>query len=385
MFLRSVFFAIFFQIFSCTLSTDELVGTVIVFRHGARVPRLFHPNDPYQNMSFWPVPIGELTEEGKQQAYELGQWARQNYAGFLPEKYASKDFFVYSSGIGRTLMSASLFAAGLYPSISTSNLPFQPIPIHSKPPQMDNTILSDQPCPRREYILENILNSTYFKKIDEDNKEVYKYLSDHMGMSITSFKGLNAYYDTFFIEKHNNLTLPEWTKKVYPEKLRELAIYNLVFRTYNTDSSRLRIGSMYSEILAYLTSFTGKPNEFKSDFGRGKKGRKMMAISGHDINIADLLGVLKFPLDFWPSYSSTVIFELKKRNNDDFYVSVFYKNTTGITNVNIKGCGSKCELSKFIQYVEPIVMDPKDWKHQCVLDKKYVYHIEDEPKISRYI
>ncbi|XP_045479668.1 prostatic acid phosphatase-like [Harmonia axyridis] len=385
MFLRSVSFGILFQIISCTISTDELVATVMVFRHGARVPRLFHPNDPYQNMSFWPAPKGELTEEGKQQAYELGQWVRQNYAGFLPEKYASEDFFIYSSGIDRTLMSASLFAAGLYPSISCSNLPFQPIPIHSKPPQMDTTILSDQSCPKREYILENnILNTKFFKKIAEDNREVYEYLSHHMGMPVTSFKGLDAYYDTFLIERWHNLTLPEWTKEVYPEKLRELALYNLVFRTYDLDSTRFRIGSLYSEILAYLASFTSEPNEFKSDFERGNKGRKMMAISGHDVNLADLLAVLKCPLDVWPSFSSSVIFELKKNNNQDLYVSVFYKNITGIVNVNINGCGSKCELNKFIENVRPIIMDPKDWKHQCILDKKYV-HIEDQAEKSKYL
>lgn len=81
-------------------------------------------------------------------------------------------------------MSASLFSAGLYPSIPPNNLPYQPIPIHSKPPQMDNTILSDQPCPKREYLLEKILESDFFKKIDKDNKDVYNYLSAHMGMLI---------------------------------------------------------------------------------------------------------------------------------------------------------------------------------------------------------
>lgn len=205
------------------------------------------------------------------------------------------------------------------------------------------------------------------------------------GIPVTTIQGLHAFYDSFFIEENHNLTLPEWTKKVYPDKLRELAIYNLVARTHNLESTRFRIGSMCSEILAYFTSFTNSPKEFESDFQMGSRGRKMLAISGHDINIADLLSVLKVPVNFWPSYSSSVIFELRKKKDLGFFVSVFFKNVTGLANVNVENCGLECELSRFVDFVKPNVMNPKDWKNQCVLSDKFSVHIEDEPESSRYV
>ena len=78
---------------------------------------------------------------GKEQHYELGQWLRDRYKGFLPEEYSRNYIHVQSTDVDRTLMSASCNLAGLYPpqskQIWNKYMPWQPIPIHTTPESED--------------------------------------------------------------------------------------------------------------------------------------------------------------------------------------------------------------------------------------------------------
>jgi lysosomal acid phosphatase len=86
-----------------------------------------------------------LKQLGKYQHYELGQWLRHRYSGFLPEAYSREDIYVRSTDVDRTLMSAASNLAGLYPPVGdqiwNKNISWQPIPIHTVPERKDEVIM----------------------------------------------------------------------------------------------------------------------------------------------------------------------------------------------------------------------------------------------------
>lgn len=108
-----------------------------LYRHGDRTPIKAYPTDPYRNVSSWPVSWGQLTNEGKERHYKLGQYNRQRYGQFLSEAYNSDEVFIRSTDVDRTLMSAECHLAGLFPPTPNQtwnpDLQWQPIPIHTVP------------------------------------------------------------------------------------------------------------------------------------------------------------------------------------------------------------------------------------------------------------
>ena len=53
-----------------------------------------------------------IISQGKERHFELGQFFRQRYSGFLPEQYNVDDIYVRSTDVDRTLMSAESNLAG---------------------------------------------------------------------------------------------------------------------------------------------------------------------------------------------------------------------------------------------------------------------------------
>lgn len=94
------------------------------------------PSDfDFRSLSF--LQIGKLLE------YDLGKWVRQRYADLLMGKpYRYDRILVNSSDVDRTLMSAELFLAGMFPpdveEMWTNEIRWQPIPVHTLPKTADN-------------------------------------------------------------------------------------------------------------------------------------------------------------------------------------------------------------------------------------------------------
>ena len=71
---------------SCAERTLEMVN--VVYRHGARAPIEFYPNDPHKNE--WPDGAAQLTQNGMRIEYDLGIFLKERYVNnkkFLNKVY----------------------------------------------------------------------------------------------------------------------------------------------------------------------------------------------------------------------------------------------------------------------------------------------------------
>lgn len=172
-----------------------------------------------------------------------------------------------STDYDRTKMSAMLVLAGLFPPISLQQwnhqLSWIPIPYHFEKADKD-FVKSDlhfflfvmnsyyfqflrRPthyCPKYVQELRAVTETEEYKKILDYYSNTLDYMSTHSGANITSLHDAFKIYQTLHAEENMNLTLPEWTKAVYPEILSSIAGKQCEFENYNTILRRLN-GGLY--------------------------------------------------------------------------------------------------------------------------------------------
>lgn len=82
------------------------------------------------------------------------------------------------------------------------------------------------------------------KHFNEEHADLYRYTSEQTGKSIHDPETLGELYSELFIEEVNNLTLPNWTKAVYPEKMISIAAYSFTIPAKTKLLQRLKIGKL---------------------------------------------------------------------------------------------------------------------------------------------
>uniref|UniRef100_A0A8D2LV88 acid phosphatase n=1 Tax=Varanus komodoensis TaxID=61221 RepID=A0A8D2LV88_VARKO len=101
-----------------------------------RSPVSSFPTNPVSE-DVWPQGYGQLTKIGMQQQFRLGQSIKLRYSNFLSSEYKRKEIYVRSTDYDRTIMSAQVNLAGMYPPTGSqswnSAIYWQPIPVHTVP------------------------------------------------------------------------------------------------------------------------------------------------------------------------------------------------------------------------------------------------------------
>ncbi|XP_046617069.1 prostatic acid phosphatase-like [Neodiprion virginianus] len=355
--------------YSKNVDLGTIVFANILFRHGDRTPVDPYPTDPWGNETLWPVPFGQLTNVGKSQHLRLGRWFRERYSHLLPECYTPYDVYVQSTDIDRTLMSAEANLAGLYPPEGDQvwdKLKWMPIPVHTIPELEDSLLASKKYCPKYEMELQNVMNSPEIRKIDDDNQELYNYLSKKAGTMVQSVSDVSGIYNTLFIEVLYNRTLPEWTKSVYPDKLKPLADFSFTVEAHNKLLQRLKSGRLLGEMVDHLVS-KSKNALFPN--------RKIWIYSAHDTTVANFLMTLDLFEPHCPPYTATVLVELRVNSLKQYIVTISYKNTSAEPRLlTLPGCEVACPLGKFVELTNDMI--PKDWAKECLLGwEQYAHNI----------
>lgn len=348
----------------CAIEPKEgkLIAASVIFRHGDRTPVDPYPLDPYKDRKFWPVGFGQLTNTGKKQHYELGKWLRQRYNSLVSEKYNPDEIYIRSTDVDRTLMSALSDLSGFYPPKGTDvwneYIPWQPIPIHTTPEKQDELLAAKKLCPVYELELKKLHKSAEFKALDKKYKALYDYLTEHTGKKVDSLQSVQYIYSCLHIEEIYNFTLPDWTKGVYPDKMFEISGLSFAVKTYTKLLARLKSGPLLKHIL--------KTYKNKTE-GSLTPDRNLWIFSAHDTTVANMLNTLDVfkTLGYHnPPYTATILFELMELN-DDYYVQVYYKNSTEPILLNLPKCGTLCPLKQMFEIYKDVL--PVNWEEECSL------------------
>ncbi|CAI5443612.1 unnamed protein product [Caenorhabditis angaria] len=144
--------------------TKELLFVQTLWRHGDRSPTKTFKTDAFQegNWTFGGGGWGQLSPLGMEQHLNLGKRIRARYVdkmGFYPKKYDSKQIYVRSTDVNRTLISAmsnllgqygqddgSSMAGIDYPAVAGWPKGFVPIPVHTVPDETDHLGNVDSDC-----------------------------------------------------------------------------------------------------------------------------------------------------------------------------------------------------------------------------------------------
>ena len=121
-------------------------------------------------------------------------------------------------------------------------------------------------------------------------------LSVNTGSNVTSLWDIDYLCDCLYIETVYNKTLPEWTKKVFPDHMKPMQDLSFKLSTYTKEMKRLRGGPIIQSILDHFHNFIAKNHE-----------RKMLMYSGHDTTLSALLNSMGM---FDPPIGKVDLFEL---------------------------------------------------------------------------
>lgn len=347
-----------FCLSSCVLG--ELVFVSIIYRHGDRTPIDFFPTDPYQNASYWPASPGQLTNTGKLQHYFLGKWFKDRYNSLVGEIYSKENVYVMSTDVDRTLMSAEANLAGFFPpkgkQVWDPAIRWQPIPVHTIPEKMDRVLTMKKSCPMYDLEKVKYMHSEEMVQFMAKYKPLFDYVTKQSGKLIESPSDLEFVYDTLFIEELYNLTLPEWTKAIYPEPMKTVSAFSFSIAAQTTLLKKLKGGPLLNEIIKHMVA--------KSKDKMKKK--KLWIYSAHDTTVANFLNTLQLFDMHSPPYTATVMVELHK-NNDKYFVNILYKNSTTVPpyNLSIPNCQFDCPLKEFIQLTKDVTITESEWETEC--------------------
>ncbi|XP_060534272.1 prostatic acid phosphatase-like isoform X2 [Cylas formicarius] len=343
---------------------STLHAVVVLFRHGDRAPLSSWPNDPYfSDLSLWPDGHGQLNNKGKRRHYELGQWFRERYVDWLPARYNRSDLYVRSTDVDRTLMSAASNLAGLYrPSgdqLWSDDVTWQPIPIHTIPKAEDIVLRFDVDCKKYNLLTDQLNTRDDIVTLYREKDELFRNLSLATGYDKVDIGTTSSLFSTITIYRGENLSLPAWTDQYWSE-IKSLAALDFKMGTYTPELTRLRVGPFFDYLLDHLYSVKAQALTGVGDDDHPK----FLMLSAHDSTVAPVADAMSVYNDAVPEFASTLLWEVRSRN-EEFYLNVYFKNSTHFEELTTRDCQIDCPLDDFATAMANATVDEDTWKQEC--------------------
>uniref|UniRef100_A0A9J7XE11 Lysosomal acid phosphatase n=1 Tax=Cyprinus carpio carpio TaxID=630221 RepID=A0A9J7XE11_CYPCA len=322
---------------------------------------------PYKE-SDWPQGFGQLSQEGMKQHFELGQFLKKRYTGFLSEDYDRHEIFIRSTDVDRTLMSAEANLAGMFPPNGSEefnpDLKWQPIPVHTVPVDKEKLLsfpLED--CPRYTQLMNETEKTDIFLNMTETYK--VKMVRNKTGLEKANIETIWSFYDTLFCEAKHGMRPPDWVTPSVMETLKMLKNFGfqILFGIYKRkEKCRLQGGLLLDQIIKNLSNAAAPDS---------KQEVKMMVYSAHDTTVVALQEALNVFNGLQPPYASCHLIELHQEENGMFTVEMFYRNDTNVSEpypVSLPGCSQRCPLQDFMNLTREVI--PQDRDKECQIRKE---------------
>ncbi|XP_063984894.1 venom acid phosphatase Acph-1-like [Diachasmimorpha longicaudata] len=338
----------------------------VIFRHGDRTPGTHtcesFPTSPYSESTFYPHGYGQLTNTGKQRAYDLGLRIRARYDDFLGDVYHPHAIMARSSYFDRAKMSLQLVMAAMFPpaSIQMWNATFnwQPVVMHQPAGKKDN-LISIIKCQNFYAELQNVMKLPKFQEEFQRLEDLPKDLSEWTGTPIKNSIDLCYLYHGLTALQSMGLKLPEWTAGIFPDGIitdAATTLYRIL--GYTEKIRRLVGGRVLKHFIDTMRSVI-----------KGESKKKMILLSGHELNVSSFLSIFGY-LPHIPQYSSAVFVELLAKG-DNYYISIHY--FLGIPpqteTIKIPGCGTVCPFNKFIDLFSGNMATEEDMMCEDIVSK----------------
>ncbi|EGT51910.1 hypothetical protein CAEBREN_32295 [Caenorhabditis brenneri] len=242
-----------------------------LWRHGDRSPTKTFPTDPFQEdaWTFGGGGWGQLSPTGMKQHFKLGSMLRDQYVkqyNFLPNKYNSKQIYVRSTDVNRTIISAMSNLLGQYgqndgssvvdvdyPKVDGWPTGYVPIAVHTVDDDTDHLGNMEATCPFRQQVWELAKTSDEVKNFT--NSDVVQ----SMLAKLTNYTGMAVDIDNLWI-----ITNALYIEQIY---------YNTTIRqknTWFTDAFYAQADAINDQVQLYQNGiFKTVPN----------------TVNGHDVGV----------------------------------------------------------------------------------------------------
>ncbi|XP_058818898.1 lysosomal acid phosphatase-like isoform X2 [Topomyia yanbarensis] len=304
---------------------------------------------------------------GFEQLYVLGTNMRKRYKHFIPRRVSKIKQSVYavSSCTDRCIDSAQSFLAGFLKTSNSSTIRQQPVPLHVILPDQDTFLLQNKTCPKAKQIwkqLEFELDSE-FNLWFQEGAALQNLVAEQIGAPVTTLRRLALICDALDVYDSFGLEQPGWASKVFPKRTQAFMLGFLLSYTGNEELKRIRGGAILKEFLNKMTTVRD---------GKIRIKRKMFFYSGHDLTQVSLfnsIGLIEL-VSRRPECGSAVVFELHRSKMfwKDLEVRMLYYENAYVTNpmkLVIPNCPDPCQLTKFEQSIEHLLLD--DFDKACLL------------------
>ncbi|XP_061571344.1 prostatic acid phosphatase-like [Cololabis saira] len=338
----------------------RLEYVTVLFRHGDRSPIKTYPTNPNTESS-WPQGLGQLSQEGMRQHFQLGQFLRTRYQNFLNESYDRHEIHVRSTDYDRTLMSAASTLAGLYPpsgrQVFMPGLKWQPVPIHTVSRREEKLLLYPMKhCPLYSQLMNETRSSEEYVNVTENYEDLFKLLRNKTRSDTSDLLMMSYLYDTLYCESLHNLPAPDWVTPAIIEDLKFIKdyVFQSLFGGYKRlEKSRLQGGVLLGEIVKNLS---------KMAVPSPKRRFKMMMLSSHDTAVAALQSSLDVYNGLTPPYAACQMIELHTDDDGSAWVSMFYRNDSSVPpyQLQLPGCSLDCPLEDFVRITKPSISEDRD-------------------------
>ncbi|XP_041973717.1 venom acid phosphatase Acph-1-like [Aricia agestis] len=346
---------------------SEIKLAFAMFRHGDRTPDPEEldkfPAAHINSSVFYPYSLKALTNLGKKHAYNVGEYLRKRYNGFLSELYLPEEISIRTTDYARTKMTVLAALAGLYPPSRIQRwnyfLNWQPIPYDTRNFKEDDLQVY-RSCPKYEVMKNSVYDLPEVKIRVDENREFMDELSEHAG------RPMNTPTDVFFLSnlaqclENVGLELPQWVKDARP-KIKEMTNLEFECEFYTPELKRLGGGVVLGEFIeasrAIMSGDSSQP--------------KVHLLSAHENSVAGFMAAAGvFTKPHQPSYGATFSLELRRNGTTSKYgVLAVYAAQAGGPGVRvpIPNCGEDplCDFDTFVNLTKEFVISRSKFQAHC--------------------